>query len=862
MEELSRSIKPSEAVGDAILPAMPVISLEPFDAPRFDAVQWLNTALAGHGGLGSRQAGVALFPANDSTDQDNEADSYAKLVASLQDAMHSSHRDLEAALKKALSVVPWAVREVERVRQMAKFLRSNVDGAGERVAGVESGASVAVAAIAQADAVVRKVEASRDLLRRVNEVNRLTDRLDGLFAGGDLAAVGDAIASLREDLAALGDVAEFAFHRATLAAADKKLEETAAPKLIAALEARDPIGTQTARKVFERAGSSETFEAQYLEFRSSQIGKIWMDCLYAILDDFSHSGLPQATSSEPMAPGLPKVIAMADPHTPTILDSFYEVFISQLRLEWEWLAETLPDLRPSFIPSWIVLSLRKLSPPLAVLPPSPGADLVLSQEVRSSRLLYAQLSALAAAKFMKTLMSFLGDPSAMNLPLFNSALREAAEPVVYYLTNLKSLTSEFAKASASSITLVNEKQPVASLMESARKVDTAKRELLELADRISKQCLEQTCGVALDAALAAFSAGAGVFRDSVTALTLQTSRTKSSWEGIQGALKLLASLSSLAREWRIRKDQMVGDSASRAARILEISSSEDIASDSNKVFEILRASDMADMEAALLFVFCREREFITRALQSFSYADSDARDSNDHEFQELILIAQRLVYHCMFDGILNTVRTVPILTDWSMTSSARDDEGDEQTDLPAFSSAPLPYAAELGEQLMNIPQQLEPFMPDDDDVNQLSPAHPDEFLTQTSPSRASATLEEDIPLGEESGRVQFARRWIAAVGWGTMDALVISVMKIPHLTSAGATQLTIDLEYIANVLNALGVGQSEALGCLRELLEVGEEGFSMAMEALPDDRLRTLARQIATIRRIPLGHSGHDVGRS
>mmetsp|Transcript_25396 Transcript_25396/g.100240 ORF Transcript_25396/g.100240 Transcript_25396/m.100240 type:complete len:197 (-) Transcript_25396:3159-3749(-) len=165
------------------------------DGEAFDVLTWVNGKLPSH---------------------DSES-----LVLEVREEWEAAQGELSAALSMALTAVPQSVKEADRVMQMGTGLMDGVDRVSTRVEGVETGAEEAVAAIANADAVLRRVERARDMLARAAEVETLTERIEAIFVGGDLLAAADSIAKMRENLEALKDVPEISSKKEALYNADK-----------------------------------------------------------------------------------------------------------------------------------------------------------------------------------------------------------------------------------------------------------------------------------------------------------------------------------------------------------------------------------------------------------------------------------------------------------------------------------------------------------------------------------------------------------------------------------------------------------------------------------------------------------------
>ncbi|EDV28101.1 uncharacterized protein TRIADDRAFT_53345 [Trichoplax adhaerens] len=114
-------------------------------------------------------------------------------------------------------------------------------------------------------------------------------------------------------------------------------------------------------------------------------------------------------------------------------------------------------------------------------------------------------------------------------------------------------------------------------------------------------------------------------------------------------------------------------------------------------------------------------------------------------------------------------------------------------DLPTFIS-PSSYITQIGDYLLNLPQQLEP------------------FATQNNPSLEMALKEGKLPYPDTSDNEDTSLNvndttiyWLGAVARGTVLTYVENIMKIPTLTDHAARQLIEDIEYLFNILEALEI---------------------------------------------------------
>jgi hypothetical protein len=121
--------------------------------------------------------------------------------------------------------------------------------------------------------------------------------------------------------------------------------------------------------------------------------------------------------------------------------------------------------------------------------------------------------------------------------------------------------------------------------------------------------------------------------------------------------------------------------------------------------------------------------------------------------------------------------------------------------LPSFSMQPSDYIVHIGEHLLTLVQQLEPFTKgseeEEENSNATTPVgkHTPVSLTDTSTSASvpPSYVESD------------ALYWLQLLSRGTFRLLLTSVLSLTILTDKGARQLSTDIEYLVNVLSALGL---------------------------------------------------------
>lgn len=146
------------------------------------------------------------------------------------------------------------------------------------------------------------------------------------------------------------------------------------------------------------------------------------------------------------------------------------------------------------------------------------------------------------------------------------------------------------------------------------------------------------------------------------------------------------------------------------------------------------------------------------------------------------------------DFVLSHVKTS--LTGIHLNSEWAAEEG------AVFSPSPLTYITNLGDYLLLLPQQLEPF-----------------FTEENEPLDTALKLVDftEYPsMGQDVEGDAFA--WLTCVCQSTMFTVVEMILKVQRLTGAGCKQLSADVGYISNVMGALEVPLSRDIQDISRLL--------------------------------------------
>ncbi|KAF3535017.1 hypothetical protein F2Q69_00019873 [Brassica cretica] len=236
-----------------------MLDLGPFSEEKFDAKRWVNSSCQ------------ARHP------QDSLERQLVDLEMKLQIASEEIGASLEEQSGGALLRVPRATRDVLRLRDDAVSLRSSVAGILQKLKKAEGSSADCIATLARVDCVKQRMEAAFKTLQDASGLTQLSSTVEDVFASGDLPRAAETLASMRNCLSAVGEVAEFANVRKQLEVLEDRLEAMVQPRLTDALTYHKVDVAQDLRGILIRIGRFKSLELQYSKVRLKPIKQLWDD---------------------------------------------------------------------------------------------------------------------------------------------------------------------------------------------------------------------------------------------------------------------------------------------------------------------------------------------------------------------------------------------------------------------------------------------------------------------------------------------------------------------------------------------------------------------------------------------------------
>uniref|UniRef100_A0A8C5R8S2 Conserved oligomeric Golgi complex subunit 7 n=1 Tax=Leptobrachium leishanense TaxID=445787 RepID=A0A8C5R8S2_9ANUR len=192
-------------------------------------------------------------------------------------------------------------------------------------------------------------------------------------------------------------------------------------------------------------------------------------------------------------------------------------------------------------------------------------------------------------------------------------------------------------------------------------------------------------------------------------------------------------------------------------------------------------------------------------------------------------MAHQLAFDSVFLRIKQQLLLVPKMESWSYEGS-----GETLTDdLPTFSLTPFEYISNIGQYLMSLPLHLEPFVTPEDTTLELA-LH-------------AGKLPYPPEQGEETPELDnMADYWLGSLARASMQTYCDVILQIPMLTPHSSKQLATDIDYLINVMDALGLQPTQTLRHIVNLLKAKPDEYRQMAKALP----RKLSSSVASMRGI------------
>ncbi|KAK8482270.1 hypothetical protein V6N13_076779 [Hibiscus sabdariffa] len=781
-----------------------MLDLGPFSDEKFDPKKWINTACK------------TRHP------QDSLDKHMVDLEMKLQMVSEEIAASLEEQSASALLRVPRATRDVLRLQDDAVSLRNSVAGILDKLKKAEGSSAESISALSKVDTVKQRMEAAYETLQDAAGLTQLSATVEDVFASGDLPRAAETLANMRHCLSAVGEVAEFANIRKQLEVLEDRLDTMVQPRLTDALSNRKVDVAQDLRGILIRIGRFRSLELNYTKVHLKPIKQLWddFDSKKRVSKLANEKGEAERLTSNNESQSSSLAVSFS-----SWLPSFYDELLLYLEQEWKWCMFAFPDDYKTLVPKLLTETMAAVGSSFVsrinlatgeVVPETKALakgilDILSGDLQKGSKIQTKHLEALIdlhnmTVIFARNIQHLF---SETDLRVLMDTLKAVYFPYEsfkqrYGLMERAILSSEIAGVDLRGAVTRGVGAQGIELSETVRRMEESIPQVIVLLEAAVERCLSFTGGseadeliLALDDIMLQYISTLQVTLKSLRAVCgvdhkdigldkkegAQNSRkadlisNEEEWSIVQGALQILTVADCLTSRSSVFE-------ASLRATLARLSTSLSLSGFGSSLDqnELQVTNDDGSGEpplggrAALDVAAVRLVDVPQKSQKLFNLLDQ----SKDPRFHALPLASQsvaafadavnELVYDVLISKARQRLSDVSRMPIWSAA------EEQSAFHLPTFSAYPQSYVTSVGEYLLTLPQQLEPLA---------------EGISNSDANNDEAQF--------------FATEWMFKVAEGATALYMEQLRGIQYITDRGAQQLSVDIEYLSNVLSALSM---------------------------------------------------------
>uniref|UniRef100_A0A8D1WX31 Conserved oligomeric Golgi complex subunit 7 n=1 Tax=Sus scrofa TaxID=9823 RepID=A0A8D1WX31_PIG len=752
-----------------------------FLAEDFDVKEWINAAFR----AGPKEAAAG------------KADSHAAtLVMKLQLFIQEVNHAVEETSHQALQNMPKVLRDVEALKQEASFLKEQMILVKEDIKKFEQDTSQSMQVLVEIDQVKSRMQLAAESLQEADKWSTLSADIEETFKTQDVTVISAKLTGMQNSLTMLVDTPDYSEKCVHLEALKNRLEALASPQIVAAFTSQSIDQSKVFVKVFTEIDRMPQLLAYYYKCHKVQLLAAWQE--------LCQTDLPL----ERQLTGLYDALLGAW-HTQIQWAS--QVFRNPHEVVTVLLIQTLGALVPS-LPICLSSGVERAGPEL---------ELVKLLEFYG-----------ATAHFAKGLeMALLPHPQEHNLVKVTELVDAVYGPYKPYQLKYGDMEEKNLLIQISAVPLEH-----GEVIDCVQELSHSVNKLFGLASAAVDRCIKFTNGLGTCGLLAALKS---LFANDSSSSAFHGIREKHNsniptiLEVLFVLFRIIATCGELLRQCGDFEQQLANRILSTAGKYLSDSYSprsltgfqDSILTDKKssaknpwQEYNYLQKDSPAEYGSLMEILYTlKEKGSSNHNLLSASRAALTRLNQQAHQlaFDSVFLrIKQQLLLISKMDS-WNTAGIGETLTD----------------DLPTFSLTPLEYISNIGQYIMSLPLNLEPFVTQEDSALEL------------------ALHAGKLPFPPEQGDElpeldNMADNWLGSIARATMQTYCDAILQIPELTPHSTKQLATDIDYLINVMDALGLQPSRNLQGIVMLLKTKPEDYRQVSKSLP----RRLAATVAAMR--------------
>uniref|UniRef100_A0A8C8D6D1 Conserved oligomeric Golgi complex subunit 7 n=1 Tax=Oncorhynchus tshawytscha TaxID=74940 RepID=A0A8C8D6D1_ONCTS len=733
-------------------------------------------------------------------DVPGKADAHAAtLVMKLQLFIQEVNNAIEESSNQALQNMPRVLRDVEALKQEASFLKEQMVLVKEDIRKFEQDTVQSMQVLVELDQVKSRMHLASDALQEADKWSTLSADIEETFKTQDMAVISSKLTAMQNSLAMLVDTPDYSEKCVHLEALKNRLEALASPQIVATFNSMSIDHAKLFVKVFTEIDRMPQLLAYYYKCHKGQLVSVWQD-------------LSQSELS------LNQQLA-----------EFYDTLLSTWHSQLQWSSQVFKN--PYEVVT--VLLIQTLG---AMVPSIPVCLSTAMERAPQEQRLDTLLELHHTAVFF---FFFFGgfNTHKNNLLKVNELVSALYDPYKPYQLQYGDLEESHLLIQISAVPLER-----GEVIDCVEELSHSVGKLFGLAGAAVDRCVKLTDGLALCGLLKALKA---LFAKYVSdfSTTLQSVRKKcrledmpsaavfqEDWTAFQNSVRIIATCGELLRQCGAYELQLSNKILATAGKYLsesysprslagiqEANSTERKASGRNpwQEYNYLQRGNMSEYNSLMGLLY---------SLKEKGTGNSSLLAEPRVALTRLNQQANQLAFDSVFLQIKHQLCLVSKM-------ESRDAGGFGESyaeDLPTFSLSPQEYITNIGQYIMSLPLHLEP------------------FVTQEDPALELALHAGKLPFPPEQGDDlpeldNTADYWLGSIARATMQTYCDAILLIPELTAHSTKQLATDIDYLSNVMDALGLQPSRTLQQIVTLLRAKPEEYRQTAKLLPRRLVSTIA---------------------
>ncbi|XP_011843352.1 PREDICTED: conserved oligomeric Golgi complex subunit 7 [Mandrillus leucophaeus] len=714
----------------------------------------------------------AAFRAGSKEAASGKADGHAAtLVMKLQLFIQEVNHAVEETSHQALQNMPKVLRDVEALKQEASFLKEQMILVKEDIKKFEQDTSQSMQVLVEIDQVKSRMQLAAESLQEADKWSTLSADIEETFKTQDIAVISAKLTGMQNSLMMLVDTPDYSEKCVHLEALKNRLEALASPQIVAAFTSQAVDQSKVFVKVFTEIDRMPQLLAYYYKCHKVQLLAAWQE--------LCQSDLP-----------LDRQLA-----------GLYDALLGAWHTQIQWATQVTAHFFSRKSRAY--------------------GDKGTGDRLRSG---HPQLQ------------------NEHNLVKVTELVDAVYDPYKPYQLKYGDMEESNLLIQMSAVPLEH-----GEVIDCVQELSHSVNKLFGLASAAVDRCVRFTNGLGTCGLLSALKSLFAKYVSDFTS-TLQSVRKKcklddippdslfqEDWTAFQNSIRIIATCGELLRHCGDFEQQLANRILSTAGKYLSDSCSprslagfqESILTDKKsstknpwQEYNYLQKDNPAEYASLMEILYSlKEKGSSNHNLLAAPRAALTRLNQQAHQlaFDSVFLrIKQQLLLISKMD-IWNTAGIGETLTD----------------DLPAFSLTPLEYISNIGQYIMSLPLNLEPFVTQEDSALEL------------------ALHAGKLPFPPEQGDElpeldNMADNWLGSIARATMQTYCDAILQIPELSPHSAKQLATDIDYLINVMDALGLQPSRTLQHIVTLLKTRPEDYRQVSKGLP----RRLATTVATMRSV------------